>query len=312
MTSANDYLAQAAKYIGVSGDYNIFNEWYWCDLNGMSYNPGWAWCAAFQSYVGCHDLGMPWTPSASASYFGNQFDRVPDEQVQPGDFVLFNWNGSQSFYPYAEHVGVVEWSDITGSGYFGTIEGNTGNSEVARCTRYNYGSYGTAFYRPVYGGSEPVKPAESWPVQLYQANTTDAQKWKLIKQKDGSYEIVSMANGMALDVYGASAKAETKVWVYQRNDTKAQRWVIAKNPKYPGGGNYDPDTWAPFTLSPLCAPALKLDVRGASKDDGAAIQIYTANGTNAQNWMIMDNGDGTWTFVNVGSGKVLDVKGGGK
>lgn len=311
MTTAAEYIAQAAKYIGIGGTDNIFNTWYY---GGHVYDPDkYPWCAAYQSYVGVHDLGMDFTPSASAAGVAWQGTRVPDEQAQAGDWVLFNWDGDQDF-SWADHIGLLEWSDITGSGYFGTIEGNTGGGEgvVARCTRYNYDSYGTAFFRPPYKNAPAPQPATSWPVQLYQANTTDAQKWRLYKQSDGSYEIVSVANGMALDVYAAGTKPESKVWAYKRNDTKAQRWVIAKNPTYPGGGKYNPMDWAPYTLSPLCAPALKLDVRSASKEDGAAIQIYTANLTNAQNWAIMDNGDGTWTFINVGSGKVLDVKGGGK
>lgn len=154
----------------------------------------------------------------------------------------------------------------------------------------------------------------SWPVQSYQLNTTPAQKWKLIKQKDGTYEIVSVANGMALDVYGAGTKAGTIVQAYKRNNTKAQRWTIEKNPYYPGTskGKYNPMDWAPYLIHPSCAPKLCLDVRGASKENGATIQIYTANNTNAQNWVIMDNGDGTWTFINVASGKALDLVGAGK
>lgn len=164
MATAEQYLAQAAKYIGVSGDHNIFNEWYWCDLNGYSYDPGWAWCACYQSYVGVHDLGMPFSPSASAAGVANQGIRVADGDAQPGDWVLFNWDGRQDF-GWADHIGVVEWSDINGSGYFGTIEGNTGNGyegTVARCTRYNWGSYATAFFRPPYSSSpspQPTPPA---------------------------------------------------------------------------------------------------------------------------------------------------------
>ena len=146
MASAEQYLAQAAKYIGISGDQNIFNYWYWVELNGYSYDPGWAWCACFQSYVGVHDLGMPFNPSASAAGVAWQGAEVADEDVQPGDWVLFNWDGRQDF-GWADHIGVVEWSDIPNSGYFGTIEGNC-NDCVCRCTRYNYGSYATKFFRP--------------------------------------------------------------------------------------------------------------------------------------------------------------------
>ena len=159
MATVEQYLDDAASYIGVSGDYNEFNRWYWCDLNGYDYNPGWAWCGVFQSYVGVHDLDMPFTPSASAAAVANQGVRVADSEARAGDWVLFNWDNRQDF-SWADHIGVVEWSDINGSGYFGTIEGNTGNSEVARCTRYNWGSYATAFFRPPYGGEHKPMPEQ--------------------------------------------------------------------------------------------------------------------------------------------------------
>lgn len=146
MATAEQFLAKAAGYIGISGTDNIFNTWYWgkhC-YDGNIY----PWCAAFQSYVGVHDLEMPFNPSASAAGVANQGTRVADEDARPGDWVLFNWDGRQDF-GWADHIGVVEWTDIAGSGYFGTIEGNC-DDQVKRCTRYNYGSYATAFFRPPY------------------------------------------------------------------------------------------------------------------------------------------------------------------
>lgn len=160
MATASQYLDNAAGYIGVSGTDNIFNTWIW---GHPCYDPNvYPWCAAFQSYVGVHDLDMPFSPSASAAGVANQGERVPDSEARAGDWVLFNWDGRQDF-GWADHIGVVEWSDINGSGYFGTIEGNTGSSyggEVARCTRYNNGGYATAFFRPPYGEDKPIMPEQ--------------------------------------------------------------------------------------------------------------------------------------------------------
>jgi beta-glucosidase len=50
---------------------------------------------------------------------------------------------------------------------------------------------------------------------------------------------------------------------------------------------------------------LCLDVRGASNADGTPVQVYTCNGTNAQQWTVASNG----TLQALG--KCLDVKGGG-
>ena len=152
MATARQYIEAAARYIGVAGTDNVFNTWIW---GQHVYDPNrYPWCAAFQSYVGVHDLGMPFNPSASAAGVGWQGTRVTDSDVRPGDWVLFNWDGRGDF-GWADHIGVVEWFDRS-SGYFGTIEGNTGGGEgsVMRCTRYNWGGYATAFFRPPYEESE--------------------------------------------------------------------------------------------------------------------------------------------------------------
>ena len=154
MATANEYLEKAASYIGISGTDNIFNTWYW---GFHCYDPNWyPWCASFQSYIGVHDLEMPFNASASAAGVAWQGTEIPDSEARSGDWVVYNWDGDQDF-SWADHIGVVEWTDINSSGYFGTIEGNTGGGEgeVARCTRYNWGSYATKFFRPPYGDPTP-------------------------------------------------------------------------------------------------------------------------------------------------------------
>ena len=52
------------------------------------------------------------------------------------------------------------------------------------------------------------------------------------------------------------------------------------------------------------------DVAGASTDNGANVQQYSYNGTLAQKWVVRNNGDGTYSFVNAGNGKCLDITSG--
>lgn len=173
MATVKQYIEKEASYIGVSGTDNIFNTWYW---GRHVYDPyTYPWCAAFQSYNAVK-IGLPnFKPSASAAGVANQGRRVADSEVQPGDWVIFNWDG-RSDTGWADHIGLVEWFDHS-SGYFGTIEGNTGTTPggtVARCTRYNYGSYFTAFFRPAYDGAappDPPKPQPSGSIKLHTAST---------------------------------------------------------------------------------------------------------------------------------------------
>lgn len=66
----------------------------------------------------------------------------------------------------------------------------------------------------------------------------------------------------------------------------------------------------PYALTPKCAPGTRLDVKGASAADGANVQIYTSNGTAAQQWEFTYLGNGYYTIISKASGKALDVAGG--
>ena len=160
MATAQNVLDLEASQIGIGGTNNIYNTWIW---GHECYDPNvYPWCAAFQSWC-LSNAGLPINPSAAASGVFNQYPRVADEDVQPGDLVVFNWDGRQDT-GWCDHIGMVEWFDHS-TGYFGTIEGNTGNSaegEVLRQTRYNYTNYFTAFSRPPYDGNpyNPVIPPQ--------------------------------------------------------------------------------------------------------------------------------------------------------
>lgn len=55
-----------------------------------------------------------------------------------------------------------------------------------------------------------------------------------------------------------------------------------------------------------------LDVDNGSNQDGANIQIYDKNDSDAQYFLIKSTGDGYYTIMNINSGKVLDVAGAGQ
>lgn len=190
MASADDFIALATSQIGHYGDYNKYNRWYWCDLCGYDYDPGWAWCAVFQSW--CADqLGLGFRPNSASAYFAQQFPRV--DEPQRGDFVLFNWDG-RSDQGWTDHIGVVEWAD-GGSSYFGTIEGNTNDGDVARCTRSRNAGYYTAFYRPTYGDDDMATPGEIWSFKNSGLESVDA------------YQILRDARDYAKQAKAAAEKA---------------------------------------------------------------------------------------------------------
>lgn len=236
MATAQQFLEKAASYIGIGGTDNIFNTWYW---GYHCYDPDtYPWCACFQSYVGVHDLDMPFEPSASAAGVGWQGTRVADEDVQPGDWVLFTWDGRQDF-SWADHIAVVEWSDINGSGYFGTIDGNSGGGQgvVQRNTYYNWGSYGTAFFRPPYdnGGGQPEPEPEPAPAERNRLHMIDIASWQAgIKPRFVDCDIV------AIKVTGGTSY-ENPYWRQWADETLGSGKMLAfyhyacENNSEPGG-----------------------------------------------------------------------------
>ena len=63
-------------------------------------------------------------------------------------------------------------------------------------------------------------------LQQYTANGTDAQTWALWKYADGTYALISMCSGKAIDIPSANAHNGQRVQMYTPNHTAAQRWKI--------------------------------------------------------------------------------------
>ena len=98
------------------------------------------------------------------------------------------------------------------------------------------------------------------------------QVFKFERQSDGSYKIISTANGMCLDVKDASSASCANVGVWYDNNSDAQRWYI-----YGSSGQY--------TLRAKCTNC-KLDLYGASTADGTNIHMYDISHENAQKFQI--------------------------
>lgn len=167
MSAAKNVLYCARQWIGYSRwddpePGTVFGRWY-ADLVGNSYfgESGVPYCAMFASYclnwAGVEAAGLPgsyvpWILSANS----DAGRLVANEDAQPGDLVMFDWQGDG----VTDHIGIVE-ENHADEGWMQTIEGNTssgsGGSQsngggVYRRAR-NYGSIiGVA--RPYYETQE--------------------------------------------------------------------------------------------------------------------------------------------------------------
>ena len=190
---------------------------------------------------------------------------------------------------------------------------------------------------------------DSTAIQLYSGNNSKAQQFTFTRQSDGSYEIVNVNSGKALDVRNAVAENNAIVQQYSRNNSQAQRWFIRDSGAGYylqsalgnwvldlSGGNtadgaairlYAPNgtasqlfvvsssdvsitTGVSMIITSVANKKLVTDVTSASTANRARVQLYSSNNTNAQKYRFESIGNGTYKIVNVNSGKVLDVSGG--
>ena len=67
------------------------------------------------------------------------------------------------------------------------------------------------------------------PLWLYRQNGTEAQKFTLTQNDDGSYTFVNQKCELSIDVYNNSTENGAQVQLYTRNGTTAQKWLFNEN-----------------------------------------------------------------------------------
>jgi beta-glucosidase len=130
-------------------------------------------------------------------------------------------------------------------------------------------------------------------VDLYTCNGTGAQVWQ--PQSDGA--LLNPQSGLCLTDPGSSTTPGTQVQIQACNGSADQKWTPQAGSSVGGGGT---GTGAITGYEGLC-----LDVAGANSANGTKIDVYTCNGTGAQQWTVETN----QTLQALG--KCLDVIGGG-
>ena len=154
-------------------------------------------------------------------------------------------------------------------------------------------------------------------LQLYSSNGTLAQRWIAVRQDDDSVTFLSALDPtLAVELPGAKTANGTAVKLYKDNGTDAQRWELEDVERLKAGldelalqyVDAVPDGVYAIVGTPV-SKRMTLDVSGGSSSNGANVQIYSSNATNAQRWRISHDDKGYATLQCVESGKVLDVKG---
>lgn len=219
----------------------------------------------------------------------------------------------------------------------------TGNQNLSS-QRFELTYVGNGFYKILAEHSEKSldipagNSASGVNLQQYSWNGSNAQLWKLAKLSDGSYYLRSKV-GTVVGVQDSS----TNVNMQSTNQSNAQKWKISKaeykpfdNGEYTirsvsntsltiteSNGNIQLGTYAgnlkqKFKLTYVSDGYYKiiesetgkaLDICNGSSSNGANLQTYSWNGTNAQLWKFINMGNGSY-YIRSKLGTVMDVTNG--
>lgn len=127
-----------------------------------------------------------------------------------------------------------------------------------------------------------------------QKNQNTFAAWRLVPTKHG-FNFAHVATGLLMDINSGRMAEGTNVKLWKNNGGAAQRFFMREVPLL------EERTYAVR----LAGTNKLVDVRSGRKTPGTAIQLFHDNGSNAQMWTVINNYDGTTSFVSERSGLAM-------
>ena len=138
-------------------------------------------------------------------------------------------------------------------------------------------------------------------VQQSNRSNSKSQRWTFLRNADGSYSVIGMDKGSALDVDGSYLAEGDNLRLWSPNEGIHQKFLIAlTEPFYPG-------TYQVFTK--LNVSNRSMDVPGGSLANGVQMVVDQANDGPNQHFIFSREGD-AYTIQVVSSGKYLTASNG--
>lgn len=244
----------------------------------------------------------------------------------------FNGTASQKWYVVDDGNGYYNLQSACGSGSrvldvaagssannakLDLYEANDTNAQKYKIT-FNQSDNSFSIYTGSTGGTKSLDvpgagTSNGIQLQQYSANGTDAQKFYFEAvaaspgrsavssvQSGKKYYIKSLASQLYLTAKNNGDTNGTAVTQEYLSGLASQEWLLTDA----GNGTY-------FISSASSATGRTIDVPGASKDNGARLQLYSSNGSNAQKYKIAYNSDGTFSIYTQASSlsKSFDIPG---
>lgn len=138
-----------------------------------------------------------------------------------------------------------------------------------------------------------------WQGQLL--TITDAETTATVQGESRDCFYISMSNATTLPFEAQGTGNWSNVELADKAASTSQYWCFVPVPAFRDGGIYE--------IAPALNYGLRLDVAGAGQTNGTNLQLYAANGTNAQKFLITQESTG-YSLRSISSGKYIDVDGG--
>ena len=245
-----------------------------------------------------------WTPSADRSQSFSLEPASGQRTVPDGTYVVSTGLDRGKVLD-------VSGGSVSDSARIQIYESNMTNAQAFRFTfdektgYYEIANVGSGKVLDAAGGSS----ADGTRVQQYSSNGTMAQRWSVVADGDGYRVCSALDDSKVLDVKWASSANGTDVQLYGANGSAAQRFCLSSTEHEPVSPCEDLglDGW--YEIVPSESDTLCVDISGASKSDGAKVQLYSRNQTLAQLFKF-EYSDGYYRLISLNSEKAIGVKNG--
>ena len=186
------------------------------------------------------------------------------------------------------------------------------NGNDAQKFRITYNGDGTYTMRAVHSGKALDVSNGSWAneafIQQYDANGTAAQKWLIRDTGNGEYIFISAGSGKVLTLQNPSGNIGTRIYQYEFQNALRQKFIIQQDTSVSMGENVSVSEGIYEIITSYNRDKV-LDVQGGNVGNGANIQIYASNGTDAQKFYVRQVSEKTYIFVSALSGRVIEAAG---
>ena len=128
------------------------------------------------------------------------------------------------------------------------------------------------------------------------------QRWLMTVDQNNRITFINQNSKLAMDIEGGSVSPGGNVLQFPGHGGLNQKWVL-KAVEADIGSIWD----GVYKIATAVDPRYVLDVHGASRDNGANVELYLSNGGTNQQWVLTHLGGDVYRITSVCSGKSIDV-----